>query len=389
MSMKRIYLDNAASTLPDPLVLETMNRYFSECYGNASSMHFLGTGAKELLEDARSRLAKLMNCQPEEVYFTSGGTESNNWALKGFAFANRSKGNHIIISSIEHDCILNSCRWLEKQGFTITLLPVRESGIVDPDLMEKAITSDTILVSVMHVNNELGTIEPIREMSRIAHENGVAFHTDACQSFGKIPLDWGNEGPDMISVNAHKIYGPKGTGALFLRKGTHVEPLLHGGGQEMGMRSTTENIPGILGFVKAVELGIEILEKEQNRIKNLCEKLITRLSEKFENVYFNGSMEHRIPGILNFAFSGQEGEAIRLLFMLDEEGISVSTGSACSSNHQESNGSHILKAIGRNPVEARGAIRVSMGRYNTEEHIEQLCEALTRITQQLHPIYSL
>lgn len=386
--MKRIYLDNAASTPTDPLVVETMARYSDACFGNASSMHSHGTRAKEVLEDARARLATMLNCQPEELYFTSGGTESNNWAIKGFAFANRSKGNHIIISAIEHDCILNACRWLQEQGFRITMLSVNESGIVDPGTVKKSITDDTILVSVMHVNNELGTIQPIGEISRILRERNIAFHTDACQSFGKIEPDILNNPVDLISVNAHKIYGPKGTGALYIRKGTRIEPLLHGGGQERGLRSTTENIPGIMGFVKAVEIIRERQHEEQHKIKSLSELLISKLSGMFENVYFNGDLEQRIPGILNFAFAGQEGEAIRLLFMLDEEGISVSTGSACSSNHSESSGSHVLKAIGRNPVEARGAIRVSIGRYNTEEDIERLCAALLRITQQLHPIYS-
>ncbi len=311
MIMKRIYLDNAASTPPDPGVLETMNQYFSECYGNASSMHSHGTRAKELLEDARTRLSRLLNCHPEELYFTSGGTEANNWALKGFAFANRSMGNHIIISSIEHDCILNTSKWLQQQGFHITLLPVDESGIVNPEMVKDAITDETILVSVMHVNNELGTIQPIREISKIVRMKNIAFHMDACQSFGKIPLDAGNPNISMISVNAHKIYGPKGTGALYIRKGTSIEPLLHGGGQERGLRSTTENVPVIMGFVKAAELSREYQEKEQSRIKGLSELLISKLSGKFDNVYFNGNLECRIPGIVNFAFSGQEGEAIR------------------------------------------------------------------------------
>jgi cysteine desulfurase len=388
MIMKRIYLDNAASTPPDPGVMETMNQYLSECYGNASSMHSHGTRAKELLENARTRLSRILNCQPEELFFTSGGTEANNWALKGFAFANRSKGNHIIISSIEHDCILSTCRWLQQQGFFITLIPVDESGIVNPERVKDAITDETILVSVMHVNNELGTIQPIREISKIVRMKNTAFHTDACQSFGKIPLNAENPDISMISVNAHKIYGPKGTGALYIRKGTSIEPLLHGGGQERGLRSTTENVPVIMGFVKAAELCQEGQKEEQSRIKDLCDMLISMLSDKFDNIYFNGDLECRIPGIVNFAFGGQEGEAIRLLLMLDEEGISVSAGSACSSNHTDSNGSHVLKTIGRNPVEARGAIRVSIGRFNNENEIELFCETLTRITQKLHPIYS-
>ena len=385
--MKRIYLDNAASTPPDPRVLEIMSRTCSECYGNASSMHSDGTMAKELLEDSRSRLASVLSCHPEELYFTSGGTEANNWALKGFSFANRSRGNHIIISAIEHDCVLNTCRWLRQQGFLITQIPVDKFGITDPETIKKAITAETILVSVMHVNNELGTIQPIRDIGRIAHEKNIAFHTDACQSFGKIPVDAGNLGTDMISVNAHKIYGPKGIGALYIRKGTRIEPLLHGGGQERGLRSTTENIPGITGFTRAAELCHALQSEEQSRIESLGEMLISRLSGDFETVYFNGSLENRIPGIINFAFSGQEGEAIRMLLMLDDEGISVSAGSACSSNHADSGGSHVLKAIGRDPVEARGAIRVSIGRFNTGQDIERFCNTLTGIIKKLSPVY--
>ena len=386
--MKRIYLDNAASTPVDPQVLDTMNRTFSECYANASSMHSDGTRAKEFLENARSSLASVLNCHPEELYFTSGGTEANNWALKGFAFANRSNGNHIIISAIEHDCVLNTCRWLQQQGFLITVMPVDESGIILPETVKEAITAGTILVSVMHVNNEIGTIQPIADIGRIVHEKNIAFHTDACQSFGKIPLDAANLGADMFSINAHKIYGPKGIGALYIRKGTWIEPLLHGGGQERGLRSTTENIPGVIGFTRAAELCQALQAEEQSRIKDLRELLISRLSDDFDNIYFNSSQEQCIPGIVNFAFIGQEGEAIRLLLMLDEEGISVSAGSACSSNNAASGGSHVLKAIGRNPVEARGAIMVSIGRFNTEKDIEIFCNALTRIMQKFKNVHS-
>jgi cysteine desulfurase len=386
--MKRVYLDNAASTPVDPQVLEILTRTSLECYGNASSMHSDGTRAKELLENARSGLASVLNCHPEEVCFTSGGTEANNWALKGFCLANRSTGNHIIISSIEHDCILNSCRWLQKQGFIITMVPVDRFGITQPETIERAMTDKTILVSVMHVNNELGTIQPIAEIGRIAHEKNAAFHTDACQSFGKIPLNAGELAADMISINAHKIYGPKGVGALFIRKGTTIEPLLHGGGQEQGFRSTTENIPGITAFAKAAEVCRSVQAEEQAGIGNLSGKLRNELSRQFENVYFNGSPDHRVPGIVNFSFGGQEGQAIRLLLMLDEEGISVSAGSACSSNHEGSGGSHVLRAIGRDPVESRGAVRVSIGRFNTEADIEQFCYSLTGIMQKLNPIYS-
>jgi cysteine desulfurase len=382
--MNRVYLDNAASTPMDPRVLETIALVSAECYANASSMHSEGARAKEILEDSREKLASVLNSNPEEIFFTSGGTEANNWALKGFAFGNRRKGNHIIISGIEHDCVLNSCDWLQDQGFNITLLPVDESGITDPEALRKAIKPETILVSVMHVNNELGTIQPVNEIGRITREAKIAFHVDACQSFGKISIDTKAIQADLISVNAHKIYGPKGTGALYIKNGTVIEPILHGGGHERGLRSTTENIPSIAGFSKAAELCNESLKEEQLRIGQLCLKIKSRLSEEFDNVYFNGSQEYRVPGLINFAFSGQEGQAMRLLLMLDDEHISVSTGSACSSNHPDSGGSHVLKAIGRDPVEARGAIRISIGRFNTENDIDQFCDALSLIMKKLN-----
>ena len=386
--MKRIYLDNASSTPVDPAVLEAMNRAYLDFPGNPSSMHSDGTRAKTAMEEARSEIASMLNSRPDELYFTSGGTEANNWALKGYALANRDRGKRILISSIEHDCVLNASRWLKQQGFEVTFLPVGGDGIVDPDTVAGAITADTIMVSVMHVNNELGTIQPLREIARIAGEHQVCFHTDACQSFGKIDLDADAPGLTMISLNAHKIYGPRGIGALYIRKGTRIQPLLHGGGQERGLRSTTENLPAIIAFARAAALCREYREDEQKRISGLCGMLVKRLTDMFDHVYFNGAREQRVPGILNFSFSGEEGETIRLLLMLDEEGISVSTGSACSSNHADAGGSHVLQAIGRNPVEARGAIRISIGRFNTEDDIETFCRTLAVIAAKLHPIYS-
>ena len=386
--MRRIYLDNAASTPIDPEVLASVRFEMEDCYGNASSLHTKGTQAKEKLERARATLATFMNCSPEEVFFTSGGTESNNWAVKGFAFANQNRGNHIIVSSIEHECIINSCKWLATHGFRISFLPVDHTGRVNPGELLKLIRNETILVSVMHVNNEIGTIQPLAEIGQITCEKGIAFHTDACQSFGKITVNPNETGLDMISVNSHKVYGTKGIGALYVRKGTRIEPLLHGGGQEKGYRSTTENIPGIIGFVKAAGICQENMETERIRISQMREKLIHRLSEKFDNVYFNGDQENSVPGIINFAIGGQEGEAIRLLFLLDEAGIAVSTGSACSNNHGEQIGSHVLRAIGRNPVEARGAIRVSPGRFTSSDDIDTFCDILSHSIEKLNPIFS-
>ena len=386
--MRRIYLDNAASTPVDPKVLASVISEMEICCGNASSLHTEGTQAKEKLELARATLASFLHCNPEEVFFTSGGTESNNLAIKGFAFANQDKGNHIIVSSIEHECIINTCKWLATHGFQISFLPVDHSGRVNPESLLKLIRDETILVSVMHVNNEIGTIQPLSEIRQITREKGIVFHTDACQSFGKIPVNPSETGLDMISVNAHKIYGPKGVGALYVRKGTKIEPLLHGGGQEKGYRSTTENIPGIIGFIKAAGICQENMETERIRLSLVRDELICQLSDKFDNIYFNGDQENSVPGIINFAISGQEGEAIRLLFLLDEAGIAVSTGSACSNNHGEQSGSHVLRAIGRNPVEARGAIRLSPGRFTSFDDVDVFCDILCNSIQKLNPIFS-
>jgi cysteine desulfurase len=383
----RIYLDNAATTTIDKRVVETMMPYYSELYGNASSMHSFGTLAKEVLDRSRMQIASCIGAQPEEIVFTSSGTESNNFALKGIAFANRHKGNHIIISEIEHECVLNACKWLEGQGFYITYLPVDNDGLVDLETLKKVINPKTILVSVMYANNEIGTIEPIEEIGRICRLHNVYFHSDACQGFGKIPIDVNRENIDLLTINSHKINGPIGVGALYIRKGTNITPLLHGGGQEAGFRSSTENIPGIAGFAKAAELCMTEMESEAERIVAFRNKLTNFLTSHFENVYFNGHTQKRLPGHLNFSFHGLEGETIRLLFLLDEMGIAVSAGSACSSNHG-GGASHVLQAIGLNPLEARGAIRVSFGRFTTENDIDGLINALYSIVKQLKSIYS-
>lgn len=385
--IQRIYLDNAATTCTDKRVLETMMPYFTDFYGNASSMHSGGTRAKELLERSRVQIASTIGALPEEIFFTSGGTEANNMALKGIASANRKNGNHIIVSSVEHDCILNTCKWLESQGFYISYLPVDSNGIVDLDFLKKLINQKTILVSVMHANNEIGTTEPVEEIGKICRERNVYFHSDACQSYGKIPLDVNKSSLDLLTINAHKIYGPKGVGALFIRKGTNISALLHGGGQESGLRSSTENIPGIAGFAKAAELCVSEMEAERQRLTEMRKSLSDFLFKNFENVYTNGDEERRLPGLLNFSFHGMEGETIRLLFMLDEMGIAVSAGSACSSNHG-GGASHVLQAIGLNPFEARGAIRLSMGRFTTEKDLEVFKSALLKVTESLTSIFS-
>ena len=385
---KRIYLDNAATTCLDERVLEAMMPCFTEYYGNASSLHTDGSNARAILEDARKSLAACVGSSPEEIIFTSSGTEANNLALKGAAFANRAKGNHIIVSSIEHDCILNTCHWLETQGFSVTYLVVGEDGLVDPDFLEQHLTTSTILVSVMHANNEIGTIQPLKEIGERLKKRGILFHSDACQSFGKIPLDFNASGLDLLTINSHKIYGPKGVGALVVRNGVLLEPVLHGGGQEKGLRSSTENIPGIAGFAKAAELCCAEMAEEATRISGLQQLLVRGLEAEFEGIYFNGSLTNRLPHNLNFCISGLEGESIRLLLLLDEEGISVSTGSACSSNAGDSHASHVLKAIGRNPFEARGAIRLSMGRFTTEGDILTFLKLFTEKSSQLNSIFS-
>ncbi|TSA34872.1 MAG: cysteine desulfurase [Porphyromonadaceae bacterium] len=384
---QRIYLDNAATTCIDKRVLETMMPYFSDFYGNPSSLHTLGAQAKEILDQSRLNIANCIGAEPDEIIFTSGGTEANNFAVKGIAFANRYKGNHIIVSAIEHDCILNSCKWLEEQGFFITNLPVDNFGLVDIETLKRVINPRTILVSVMYANNEIGTIEPVEEIGKICRQHNIYFHSDACQSFGKVPIDVNQANIDLLTINSHKIYGPKGVGALYIRKGTNITPLLHGGGQEAGYRSSTENIPGIAGFAKAAELCMLEMATEMQKVTKLRNILTDFLFSNYENVYINGHAEKRLPGHLSFSFHGMEGETIRLLFLLDEMGIAVSAGSACSSNHG-GNASHVLQAIGLSPFEARGAIRVSFGRFTTKKDIDALTNALNSTVMQLNSIFS-
>jgi cysteine desulfurase len=384
---KRIYLDNAATTPMDDLVLEAMMPFLKNEFGNASSLHSYGTIAKDTLEICRYKIAKHLGASAEEIVFTSSGTESNNWAIKGAAFANREKGNHIIVSAIEHDCILNTCKWLETQGFFVTYIPVDKTGLIDVERLEKCINKKTILVSVMHANNEIGTIQPLEEIGKICKEKGTYFHSDACQTFGKLPLNVNKMNIDLLTLNSHKIYGPKGVGALFIRKGTNIAPLLHGGGQEFGLRSSTENIAGIVGFAKAADLCFENIESETKRLSDLRISLTNTLLSNIENAYLNGHSEHRLPNNINIGIAGLEGETIRLLLLLDELGIAVSAGSACSSN-DNSNASHVLKAIGLNPFEARGSIRISLGRFNTQSEIDTFTEVFQNSIKNLNPIFS-
>jgi cysteine desulfurase len=382
--MEKIYMDNGATTPVDSRVVDAMLPYFTRVYGNASSMHSFGREADEAIEESRAKIASFLGAQPREIVFTSSGTEANNLAIKGMAYANRDRGRHIVVSSIEHDCILNSCRWLESQGFEVTYLPVDEYGLVSTESVEAALRKDTVLVSVMHANNEIGTIQPIRAIGAICHEHGVYFHTDACQTFGKIPLDANGHNIGLATINAHKIYGPKGVGALYVREGVNIEPWEHGGGQERGLRSATENVPGIVGFARAAELCFKNLEGEARRLLGLRDRLIDGTMESLDFAYLNGHRVKRLPNNANFGFDGYEGDAIRLLLMLNEAGVAVSTGSACSSN--SSGTSHVLTAIGLNPLQARGSLRVTPGRFNTEEDVEYFLRTLPVAVRSLRAV---
>ena len=376
MSIPRYYFDNAASTPVEPRVVADMMPNFTDCPGNASSLHSVGREAREAVEVARGRLATCLRAKAHEIYFTSSGTESNNLAIKGATLANRKRGRHVVVSAIEHDCVLNACRWLQSMDYEVGLIPVDGDGLVDPDALLQILRPDTILVSVMHANNEIGTIQPVEQLARICRERNILFHTDACQSFGRVPLDVSAIQPDLVTVNAHKIYGPKGVAALYVREGVRLVPLLHGGGHERGLRSATENVPGIVGFARAAEIAMEEWATESRRLSRLRDRIVYEVFEGFPNAYLNGHLSLRLPGHINLGFQGLEGEAIRLLLELSALGIAVSSGSACSSNDSENKPSHVLTAIGKNPVEARGALRISLGRFNTKEEVDHLLQSL-------------
>lgn len=382
--MKKVYLDYAATTPVDPRVVRAMIPYFKKSYGNASSLHRWGREASGAMENSRQTIADLMNAGSDRIVFTSGATESDNLALKGVAFANRKQGKregHIIISSIEHLAVMETAKWLETQGFEITRLLVDKCGLVRPSDVEAAIQSDTILVSVMHANNEIGTIEPIKEIGRICSKHGVLFHTDAAQSFGKIPIDVKKMNIDLLTANAHKLYGPKGVGCLYIRTGVKVEPIIHGGGQEFGLRSATENVAGAVGFSKAVELAKREMIKESRRQIKLRDRLIKSML-KIEKSHLNGHPRKRLSNNANFWFDYVEGES--LVMRLDLEGIAASTGSACSSKKLEP--SHVLLAIGLKPYEAHGSLRLSLGRFTKKEDIEYTIKVLPKVISRLREL---
>jgi cysteine desulfurase len=385
--MKRIYMDHNATTPVHPEVLGAMLPFYKEKYGNASSVHSFGREARTAMEEARERLAEFIGAEPREVIFTSGGTESDNFAIEGAAYENSKKGKHIITSVIEHHAVLNTCKHLETHGFQVTYLGVDRYGVIDLDELKKAIRDDTILITVMHANNEIGTIEPLGEISKIARENGVILHTDAAQTLGKIPVNVDELGIDLMSLSAHKVYGPKGVGALYVRRGTKVEPLVRGGHHEHNRRAGTENVPGIVGFGKAIEIAAARMKEEGKRLWNLTEKLRSGLQERIDYVYANSHPTKRLPATMNLSFDFLEGESIVL--NLDMKGIAVSTGSACTSGTLEP--SHVLMALGLEAATAQGAIRFSLGRDNTEADVNYVLEEMPPIIERLRgmsPLYA-
>lgn len=379
--MKRVYLDNAATTPIDSAVVKAMEPYFSEKYGNPSSLHSFGMEAREAVETARGKIAKLINANPAEIVFTSGGTESNNLALRGIVAANPDK-KHIITSSIEHPAIFETCNELGKKGYKTDYIGVDKDGIVNVDELERKITKDTLIVSIMQVNNEIGAIQDIDRIGAICAKKGVLFHTDAVQSFGKLSIDVRKMNIDTLSASAHKINGPKGVGMLYIKKGVRVLPIVTGGGQERKLRSGTENVPGIVGFGKAAELSSERM-KNSAKIEKLRDKLIDGLL-KMGGTRLNGSKEKRSYTNVNVSFDMAEGESI--LLMLDREGIAVSTGSACSSSNLAP--SHVLKALGLSDLQAHGSIRMTLGFQNTEKEIDYTLKKIKPVVEKIREISS-
>ncbi|NLC90639.1 MAG: cysteine desulfurase NifS [Methanocorpusculum parvum] len=378
MDKKIIYMDHAATTYTAKEVVEAMIPYFSDEFGNPSSVYSIGQSNKKVLDLARKQAASAINAQPDEIFFTNGGTESDNWALKGAAFANERKGKHIITTSIEHHAVLHSCEWLASRGFEITYLPVDKFGMVSPESVEKAIRQDTILISVMYANNEVGTIQPIAEIGKIARKHGICFHTDAVQAVGHVPIDVVSENIDLLSLSGHKLYGPKGIGALYIRKGTRIQSFMHGGAQERKRRAGTENVPGIVGLGAAIERAVTHLPEEMDRLTDLRNEL-TRELLKIPATHLNGHPTKRLPNNTNIIFEYIEGESVLLL--LNMKGICASTGSACNSASLEP--SHVLTAMGIPHEIAHGSIRLTIGERTTAEDVKIVTAALKETVEKL------
>lgn len=380
--MRQVYLDYSATTPVKEEVLQAMIPYFTEKFGNPSSLYSMGLASKEAVDQARNQVAALIGADAKEIYFTGCGSEADNWAVLGTADKLKEKGNHIITTRIEHHAMLHSCEFLSKNGYEVTYLDVEPDGTVKPETLEAAITDKTILISIMMVNNEVGTIEPIKELAAVAKKHGILFHTDAVQALANVPIDVKELGVDMLSISAHKIYGPKGVGALYIRKGLRISNYMHGGAQEMGRRAGTENLAGIVGFGKAAELAKAQMETHIAHCSELRDYLIDRVTKEISDTYVNGTMEHRHPGNANITFKYIEGESI--LLMLDFKGISVSTGSACSSKSLEP--SHVLTALGV-PVEmVHGTVRFTVGDFTTKEDIDYTVESLKEIVEKLRAL---
>ncbi len=377
--MNPIYLDNAATTAVSPEVLQEMLPWFTEHYGNPSSIHATGRDARKAIENARRQVAAAIGANPQEIYFTAGGSESDNWAIKGAAFANRKKGNHIITTAIEHHAVLHTCGWLEKQGFEVTYLPVDRDGRVTPEQVEAAITDKTILITVMAANNEIGTLEPIAEIGKIAKAHKVLFHTDAVQAVGAIPLDVQALNVDMLSMSGHKFHGPKGIGALYIRRGVRIDTLIHGGAQERGQRAGTENLAGIVGIGKAIELATENLPEKAAKLSAMRDRLIDGILERIPDVRVNGPREGRLPNNANVSVRYIEGES--MLLKLDLAGIAASSGSACTSGSLDP--SHVLLAIGLPHEVAHGSLRMTLGSDTTDADIDKVLEVLPEIVSGL------
>ncbi len=383
---RRIYLDYAATTPCDLQVVEAMQPYFSKIFGNPSTLYSFGQEARRAMREARGKIAEFLGASPEEIIFTSGGTESNNTALKGVAYAGRNKGNHIITSSIEHHSVSESCKFLEKEGFKVTYLTVDEYGLVNPQDVKEAITDKTILISIMHANNEIGAIQPIKDIASIAREKEIYFHTDSVQTFAHIPVNVNDLGVDLLSMSAHKLYGPKGIGALYIKKGVKITPFMQGGDQEKRKRASTENIAGIAGFAKAVELAKEKMGNEEKKLTFLRDKLIKGILEKVEHSRLNGHPAQRLPGNVNVSIEYIEGES--MVLNLDMKGIACSTGSACTSSSLEP--SHVLLAIGLPHELAHSSLRFTIGRFTKEEDIDYVLEVLPEVVKKLRsmsPLY--
>jgi cysteine desulfurase len=385
--MRKVYFDNAATTRVKDKVIEEMQKYYSELYGNPSSIYNFGQLAKKAVEKSRVKVARLLNSNPDEIYFTGGGSEADNWAIKGILSANEKKGNHIITTKIEHHAILHTCEYLEKKGAEVTYLDVDENGLVDIKQLEESIKDNTVLISIMFANNEIGTVQPIKEIGEIAKKHDIYFHTDAVQAVGNEVIDVKDMNIDLLSLSAHKIHGPKGVGALYIKKGTRIHNLIHGGAQEKNKRAGTENVPGIAGLGRAADIAYNNFDQKREKLIKLRDRLIEKIDKEIPECQLNGHREKRLPGNVNFSFKYIEGES--LLLYLDMEGISASSGSACTSGSLDP--SHVLMSIGLPHEIAHGSLRLSLSDYNTEEDVDYTVEKLINVVKrlrQMSPLYS-